>query len=88
MFLKFKPFWKQPPLKSSYDAVIIGGGLHGLAAAYFLASRHGITDVAVIGEEVHRLRGGRPQHGHRARQPAHPGERPPLQGSPKPLGRS
>ena len=48
MFLKFKPFWKQIPLKSSYSAVIIGGGLHGLASAYFLASRHGITDVAVI----------------------------------------
>lgn len=48
MFLKFNRLWKETPLKSSYDAVIIGGGLHGLAAAYFLASRHGMTDVAVI----------------------------------------
>ena len=40
--------WKNKPLKSSYDAVIIGGGLHGLAAAYFLASRHGMTDIALI----------------------------------------
>ena len=48
MFLKFNRLWKEAPLKSSYDAVIIGGGLHGLATAYFLASRHGITDVAVI----------------------------------------
>ena len=48
MLLKFDRLWKAPTLKSSYDAVIIGGGLHGLAAAYFLASRHGITDVAVI----------------------------------------
>jgi sarcosine oxidase subunit beta len=35
-------------LKSSYDAVVIGGGVHGLAAAYFLARDHGMTDVAVI----------------------------------------
>ena len=35
-------------LKSSYDAVIIGGGLHGLATAYFLARHHGMTDIAVI----------------------------------------
>ena len=37
-----------PPLKSSYDAVIIGGGLHGLATAYFLAKSHGMSNVAVI----------------------------------------
>jgi len=49
MFDKFKPMWgKRPQLKKSYDAVIIGGGLHGLATAYFLATRHGITDVAII----------------------------------------
>jgi sarcosine oxidase subunit beta len=35
-------------LKSSYDVVIIGGGGHGLAAAYYLAKEHGITDVAVL----------------------------------------
>ena len=35
-------------LKGSYDAVIIGGGLHGLATAYFLAKERGMTDVAVI----------------------------------------
>src|SRR3954464_4919735 len=38
--------WHEP--KSSYDVVIIGGGGHGLAAAYYLAPRHGITNVAVI----------------------------------------
>ncbi len=43
-----KRLWDSPPLKSSYDAVIIGGGLHGLATAYFLATRHGMRDVAVI----------------------------------------
>jgi sarcosine oxidase subunit beta len=35
-------------VKSSYDAVIIGGGLHGLATAYYLAKEHGMTDVAII----------------------------------------
>lgn len=35
-------------LKSSYDVVIIGAGGHGLAAAYYLAKEHGITNVAVL----------------------------------------
>ena len=35
-------------LKSHYDVVIIGAGGHGLAAAYYLARDHGITDVAVL----------------------------------------
>lgn len=35
-------------LKPRYDVVIIGGGGHGLAAAYYLAHRHGITDVCVL----------------------------------------
>ena len=35
-------------LKESYDAVIIGAGGHGLAAAYYLARDFGITDVAVL----------------------------------------
>jgi len=38
----------RPDLKHSYDVVIIGGGGHGLAAAYYLARYHGITDVAVL----------------------------------------
>lgn len=48
MFTQSKRLWKSPPLKSNYDAVIIGGGLHGLATAYFLATRHGMKNVAVI----------------------------------------
>ncbi|PMD00944.1 FAD-dependent oxidoreductase, partial [Brevibacterium paucivorans] len=32
----------------SYDVVIIGGGGHGLATAYYLAKNHGITNVAVV----------------------------------------
>jgi sarcosine oxidase subunit beta len=40
--------WRHHELRSSYDVVIIGGGVHGLAAAYYLAANHGITRVAVI----------------------------------------
>ena len=40
--------WREPEFKSSYDVVIIGGGVHGLATAYYLAANHGITDVAVV----------------------------------------
>src|SRR6185437_15949516 len=39
---------KRGDLKDSYDVVIIGGGSHGLATAYYLAREHGITDVATL----------------------------------------
>ncbi len=40
--------WRDTPLKSSYDVVVIGGGVHGLATAYYLAANHGISKVAVL----------------------------------------
>ena len=42
------PAWRDPAPKPSYDTLIIGGGGHGLATAYYLAKEHGITDVAVL----------------------------------------
>ena len=40
--------WRSPEPKRAYDVVIIGGGGHGLATAYYLAKNHGITNVAVL----------------------------------------
>lgn len=45
---KWPRVWHHHELKDTYDVVIIGGGLHGLATAYYLASVHGIRDIAVI----------------------------------------
>ena len=42
------PHWRDPAPKSEYDILIIGGGGHGLACAHYLASVHGITNVAVL----------------------------------------
>lgn len=40
--------WRRADPKESYDAVVIGGGGHGLATAYYLAKEHGIRRVAVL----------------------------------------
>ncbi|MRG73197.1 sarcosine oxidase subunit beta family protein [Alphaproteobacteria bacterium HT1-32] len=40
--------WRSPQPKPSYDVIIIGGGGHGLATAYYLAKQHGIRKVAVL----------------------------------------
>ncbi len=44
----WKPQWRNPEPKPEYDALVIGGGGHGLACAYYLAKNHGLKNVAVI----------------------------------------
>ncbi len=44
----WEPAWRDASPKSAYEVIIIGGGGHGLAAAYYLAKVHGLTDVAVL----------------------------------------
>jgi methylglutamate dehydrogenase subunit A len=44
----WKPAWRDPEPKSSYDIIIIGGGGHGLATAYYLAKVHGLRNIAVL----------------------------------------
>jgi len=45
---KLKPAWRDAAPKPAYDAVVIGGGGHGLATAYYLAKEHGLHNVAVL----------------------------------------
>jgi sarcosine oxidase, subunit beta len=46
---RVRKMWRpRGELKKRYDVVIIGGGSHGLATAYYLAKNHGITDVAIL----------------------------------------
>ena len=42
------PAWRKAAPRARYDVVIIGGGGHGLATAYYLAKEHGVSDVAVL----------------------------------------
>jgi len=42
------PQWRRPEPKKGYDAIIVGGGGHGLGAAYYLAKEHGLTNIAVV----------------------------------------
>ena len=42
------PAWRDPAPKAEYDAIIVGGGGHGLATAYYLAKNHGLTNIAVL----------------------------------------
>ncbi|WP_232631807.1 sarcosine oxidase subunit beta family protein [Methylobacterium sp. Leaf118] len=44
----WKPQWRDAAPKPDYDVVIVGGGGHGLATAYYLAKEHGLTNIAVL----------------------------------------
>lgn len=44
----WQPAWRDPEPKAHYDIVIIGGGGHGLATAYYLAKVHGLRNIAVL----------------------------------------
>jgi methylglutamate dehydrogenase subunit A len=44
----WRPAWRDAAPRDAYDIVIVGGGGHGLATAYYLAKVHGITNVAVV----------------------------------------
>ena len=46
--LNWKKAWRNPEPKKNYDVIIIGGGGHGLATAYYQAKLHGITNVALL----------------------------------------
>ncbi|KPQ09905.1 MAG: sarcosine oxidase, subunit beta [Rhodobacteraceae bacterium HLUCCA09] len=44
----WRPAWRKAEPQAAYDAVIVGGGGHGLSTAYYLAKRHGVRRVAVL----------------------------------------
>jgi len=48
LFRKRRMWRRTPTLRDRYDVVIVGGGSHGLAIAYYLARDHGISDVCVL----------------------------------------
>jgi sarcosine oxidase subunit beta len=45
---RWQPAWREASPQKSYDVIVIGGGGHGLATAYYLAKKHGVRRVAVL----------------------------------------
>ena len=45
---KWQPAWRDPQPQKKYDVIIVGGGGHGLATAYYLAKEHGVQNIAVL----------------------------------------
>jgi sarcosine oxidase subunit beta len=45
---RWQQIWRNPTPRKHYDVIIIGGGAHGLATAYYLAREHGVSNVAVV----------------------------------------
>ena len=44
----WEPAWREPQPKPSYDVIVVGGGGHGLATAYYMAKEHGMRNIAVL----------------------------------------
>jgi len=45
---QWRPAWREATPKPAYDIIVVGGGGHGLATAYYLAKNHGISNIAVL----------------------------------------
>ncbi len=44
----WQPAWRDAEPRKKYDVIIVGGGGHGLATAYYLAKEHGVQNIAVL----------------------------------------
>ena len=53
------PVWREPEPKAEYDIVIVGGGGHGLATAYYLAKEHGLKNIGAVLDKCIRIEGFR-----------------------------
>ena len=69
---RVRRMWRpRAELKDRYDVVIIGGGSHGLATAYYLAKNHGITNVAILEKSYIGSGAAGPQHDDHPRELPH-----------------